>query len=53
MDRPSKENKYEPLPRWGHASVAIGDKVFMWGGRTEDFSDTSKQEVGSMYSVNC
>lgn len=37
--------RYEPLPRWGHASVTIGTKVYMWGGRIEDFSETSKQEV--------
>ena len=36
---------YEPLPRWGHTSVTIGDKVYMWGGRTEDFSESSRMEV--------
>ena len=40
--------RYEPLPRWGHASVAIGNKVYMWGGRTEDFSDDRKKKVAEM-----
>ena len=42
------ENKiaqYEPLPRWGHISVTIGNKAYMWGGRTEDFSDAQKKKV--------
>ena len=43
----AKEERYEPLPRWGHTSVIIGDKVYMWGGRIEDFSESSKKEVRS------
>ena len=39
------EDKYEPLPRWGHTSVTIGDKVYMWGGRTEDFSEDGRAQV--------
>ena len=27
----------EPPPRWGHCSVVVGDQLFVWGGRTEDF----------------
>ncbi len=40
---------YEPQPRWGHTSVTIGDRVFMWGGRIDDFSVSAKKEV----SVEC
>ena len=36
---------YEPLARWGHTSVAIGDKVYVWGGRTDDFSEAAKKVV--------
>ena len=36
---------YEPRPRWGHVSVTLGDKVYMWGGRTEDFTETQKKKV--------
>lgn len=46
--------KYEPLPRWGHASIIAGDKLYMWGGRTEDFSDHTKEKVriyGSQLSL--
>ena len=28
---------YEPLPRWGHFSSLVEGKLFMFGGRVEDF----------------
>ena len=37
--------RYEPQPRWGHISVTVGSKVYMWGGRTEDFSEDQKKKV--------
>lgn len=43
--RMAEVHGYEPAPRWGHTSVTIGDKVYMWGGRTEDFSENSKKQV--------
>ncbi len=39
------QEKYEPLPRWGHVSVAIGDKMYLWGGRIENFSEDSQKKV--------
>ena len=39
------EGAYEPLPRWGHTSVTIGDRVYMWGGRTDDFSESMRKTV--------
>ncbi len=36
---------YQPQPRWGHASITVGSKVYMWGGRTEAFSEEEKEEV--------
>ncbi len=36
---------YEPASRWGHTSVNIGDKVYMWGGRTDNFSESSRKDV--------
>ena len=55
----------EPLPRWGHVTVSLGGKVFMWGGRTEDFSESQQKKVLTtttttttttilcVYSVSC
>jgi hypothetical protein len=40
-----EQTRYEPLPRWGHVSVVIGNKLYLWGGRIEDFSEESKTEV--------
>ena len=40
-----EQTRYEPLPRWGHVSVVIGNKLYLWGGRIEDFSEESKKEV--------
>ena len=37
--------RYEPLPRWGHVTVSLDGKVFMWGGRTEDFSEAQQKKV--------
>ena len=45
MELSLEDARYEPLPRWGHISVAIGNKIYMWGGRIEDFSDDSKKQV--------
>ena len=28
----------EPSPRWAHFSAAVGDQLYVWGGRTKDFS---------------
>lgn len=40
-----EQTRYEPLPRWGHVSVVIENKLYLWGGRIEDFSEESKKEV--------
>ena len=45
MDVDLEQTRYEPLPRWGHVSVVIGNKLYLWGGRIEDFSEESKKEV--------
>ena len=26
-----------PSPRWGHFSAAVGDQLYVWGGKTENF----------------
>ncbi len=43
------ETKYEPLSRWGHTTATIGDRIYMWGGRIDDFSEESKREVCSNF----
>ena len=47
MDVGLEQVHYEPLPRWGHVSVVISNKLYLWGGRIEDFSDEGKKEVRS------
>ena len=48
MDEGLEHTRCEPLPRWGHVSVVIGSKLYLWGGRIEDFSEESKKEVSVM-----
>ena len=45
MDEGPEHARYEPLPRWGHVSIVIDNKHYLWGGRIEDFSEESKKEV--------
>lgn len=46
------DGRYEPVPRWGHTSVTIGDRVYMWGGRTDDFSESYRKQVRT-YVCTC
>ena len=39
----------EPSPRWGHFSAAVGDELYVWGGRTEDFSKEKKVLASSIH----
>ena len=40
--------KYEPLPRFNHVSQTVGSKVLVQGGRTNDFSVTSREHLASV-----
>ena len=40
--------KYEPLPRFSHVSQCVGNKVIVQGGRTNDFSEKTKQHLISV-----
>lgn len=40
----------EPSPRWGHFSAAVGDQLYVWGGRTKDFS---KEKNVLASSIHC
>ena len=42
---------YEPLPRYGHISGRVGSLIVMQGGRTEDFSEESKQHLSSVVEI--
>ena len=43
--------KYQPLPRFGHISCRVGSKVVVQGGRTNDFSEKSKQHLSSVVEI--
>ena len=40
--------KYEPLPRFRHVSQTVSSKVVVQGGRTKDFSETSREHLASV-----
>ena len=44
-------SKYEPLPRFDHISCRVGSKVVVQGGRTEDFSEKSRQHLSSVVEI--
>ena len=41
----------EPLPRYGHISGRVGSLIVVQGGRTEDFSEESKQHLSSAVEI--
>ena len=42
---------YEPAPRVWHNAAPIGDRLYMWGGRTEDFSESGRKKLASMVDI--
>ena len=42
---------YEPLPREGHISGRVGSLAVVQGGRTNDFSEESKQHLSSVVEI--
>ena len=42
---------YEPLPRYNHISGRVGSLAVVQGGRTEDFSEESKQHLSSVVEI--
>lgn len=47
-------SKYMPYQRYGHTAVAYGKKIFIWGGRNDEFAcnilyyfDTTTNQWGS------
>ena len=41
-------NKYEPSPRYGHYAVSVRGRLYAWGGRTQDFSESGQQKLKSV-----
>ena len=42
---------YEPLPRSFHISGRVGSVMVVQGGRTEDFSEESRQHLSSVVEI--
>ncbi len=42
----------EPSPRWGHYSAAVGGQLYVFGGRTKDFSKGKSELGGCIHSFN-
>ena len=42
---------YEPLPRRSHISGRVGSLIVVQGGKTEDFSEESKQHLSSVVEI--
>ena len=38
---------YQPSPRFNHCAAQVGEKSFLWGGRTQDFSAGDRKTVAS------
>ena len=47
----TKPKHYEPCPRVYHHAAAIGDRLYMWGGQTEDFSAISRRKLASVVEI--
>ena len=47
----AKPKYYEPCPRFDHRAVPIADIPYLWGGRTEDFSESSRRKLGSVVEI--
>ena len=42
---------YQPAPRAWHHVVPIGARLYMWGGRTEDFGESSRRKLESVVEL--
>ena len=42
---------YQPAPRHWHRAAPIGDRVYLWGGLTEDFSASSRRKLASVVEI--
>ena len=42
---------YHPLPRFGHCAAQIGEKAYLWGGRTQNFSTSGRKTLQSEIEI--
>ena len=49
--RTGSSTKYEPLPRYLHVSERVGRGVIVQGGRTNDFSEGSRQHLTTVVEI--
>ena len=42
---------YEPCPRFYRSAAPIGDILYLWGGLTEDFSESSRKTLASVVEI--
>ena len=42
---------YQPSPRFGHCAAQIGEKAYLWGGRTQNFSGNDQKTVQSEIEI--
>ena len=42
---------YQPSPRYRHCAAQIGEKAYLWGGRTQDFSVDGRKTLASELST--
>ena len=42
---------YQPSPRFYHCAAPIGEKAYLWGGRTQNFSLSSRQAIASEIEI--
>ena len=47
----TKPKYYEPCPRIYHGATPIGDRLYMWGGRTGDFGESSRRKFASVVEI--
>ena len=47
----TKPKHYEPCPRFWHHAAPIGDRLFLWGGQTEEFTETSRRKLASVVEI--
>ena len=38
---------YQPSPRFGHGTAAVGGRCYLWGGRVQDFSESGRRKLAS------
>ena len=47
----TKPKYYEPCPRAWHHAAPIGNRLYLWSGRTDDFSAISRRKLASVVEI--